>query len=237
MKYLIGSYEFENATVAVQRTPVRVAGSLLRLNILTHNITGRLRADTTSALDAMLNNFEGVFNANGVSQVGLFFDDGSPTQHVIQNAATADGIKLIAGPNYPEGRGAEYALYRTVQFTLQAEVRNLSVDLVTFQETISISGGTRPSTWLLPADGNPPIRQRLVRVPYVVTQQGNAETYSPVFAWPNPLGEEPDEIQQTNVGPQFSEGGLAVNRWQWSYRWTTLQSGGGALRPTDRRFG
>nr|ADY57863.1 hypothetical protein Plabr_0234 [Rubinisphaera brasiliensis DSM 5305] len=215
--------------------PVRVGGSLLQLMVVTHSVTGKLRADTQAALDTKIATFNSVFNSSNISAVGLYFDNGTPTQHVIQTSATLDGIKLVNGPNYPSGSGAEYSVFRTVQFTLQAEVKSANRDLVQFQETISVSGGTRPSTWLLPADGSLPIRQRLVRIPYTITQAGSAETYRSTFAWPDPLGEEPDTISQTAAGAEYNRGGQATYRWSWDYQWTTLTTPAATLRPNDRR--
>jgi len=223
--------------VQVKHTPNRVNNSLLRLMVITHTVTGKLRASSQSELHNMIGAFESVFTSSYPSEVGLFFENGSPTKHIIRTSATLDGIKVIDGPNYPNGQGAEYSLFRTVQFTLQAEVKDVNRDLVQFQETISVSGGTRPSAWLLPADGSLPIRQRLVRVPFTITQSGSAETYSPTFAFPGAMGEEPDEISQVHVGAETNQGGMATHRWQWNYRWTTTTAPSAVtLQPTDRRI-
>ncbi|MFG0240090.1 MAG: hypothetical protein ACF8CY_03405 [Gimesia chilikensis] len=239
MKYILGNYELEHAKLIISQDPVRIGGSLLRLMVIRHSVTGKLRADTQAQLEQKIAAFENVFSSSYVAQVGLYKDDGSPSEHIINNAATLDGIKLIAGPSYPVGDGAEYSLFRTVSFTLQAEVKDPNRDLIQFQETISVSGGSRPSAWLLPADGTvtEQDRQRLVRTPYVVTQSGSAETYSNVFSFPGALGGiELDEQSQVHAGAEFNQGKLATHRWQWNYRWTAAEVPSAAiLQPTDRR--
>lgn len=236
MKYTIGNYTLSNATLQVQHRPVRLSNSLLQLMVITHNVSGKIRAATQAELHQQIGNFEAAFSQSNIAHAGLFFDNGTPTHHLIRTSATLDGIKLIDGPNYPVGIGAEYAAFRTIQFSLQAEVRNTALNLLNFQESLSISGGTRPSAWLIPADENSsPIQQRLPRVPYVITQSGSAESYSQAFIFPNPLGEEPDEATKTNSGPEYSAGRMATYKWQWSYRWSTIQNPAG-LYPTDRRI-
>lgn len=235
MKYILGNFVLNNATIQVQHRPVRLGNSLLHMMVITHNVTGKIRAATQSELHQQIGAFEAAFRQSYVDQVGLFFDSGAPTHHVIQTRATLDGIKLIDGPSYPQGTGAEYSVFRTVSFSLQAEIKNTSLNMINFQESLTITGGTRPSAWLIPADEQIwPIRQRLPRVPYVITQSGSAETYSIAFSFPDFLGEEPDEISKTNSGPEYSGGKLATRRWQWSYRWSTIQNPTG-IYPTDRR--
>lgn len=235
MKYILGSYVLENVALQVTHRPIRLSGSLLQMMVITHAVTGKLRADTVSELEAMIFELEAALAAGSYLAAGLYHENNNPTAHVMRTAATLDGIKLIDGPNYPVGQGAEYSVFRTVQFSIQAEIKNQNIDLVQFTESISINGGTRPSAWLIPADERIwPIRQRLPRVPYVITQSGTAETYSLAFAFPDPLFGEPDEVTKTNTGAEFAAGRQATRKWAWSYRSTSIQNPSGIF-PTDRR--
>lgn len=236
MYYLVGSYRLENATLTVEQTPVRVGGSLVSMTIITHHVTGKIRAANQQALHAQIGNLLSALAAGSVFQAGLYNDNGQATHHVMQSAATLDGIKLTQGPDFPEGSGAEYSVFRTVQFTLQAEIINPAISgLLSFSEAITTSGGTRPSIWHIPADERiSAIRQRLPRVPYAIMQSGTAETRTNSFAWPPALGGiEADDIQRTVIGPECSMGKLATYRWQWTYTGTSLSSP--ALNPQDRR--
>ncbi len=102
-----------------------------------------------------------------------------------------------------------------------------------FQETVSVSGGTRPTAWLLPADGGKPIGQRLVKTPYFITQSGTAETYANSFIFPFPLISDPDETQQSVAAPESAAGKAGTWKYQWNYRMSTAQLGG-IPRPNTR---
>ncbi len=234
MKYILGNYEFNEVQATFSQQPVRISGSLVRLTVLTHNVKCKLRADTQSALDAMIADAIAALSGPG-GDSGLYLDDGTPTQHVILNANTLDGIKLISGPNFTQGAGAEYSLFRTLEFTLEAKIKNNDLNLVQFQESVSVVGGTRPTAWLLPADGSQPIGQRLVKTPYIVTQSGSAESYENSFIFPFPLISDPDDMQQAVSAPESAAGGLGTWKYQWNYKMSTALLGG-VPRPNIRNL-
>jgi hypothetical protein len=235
MKYLVGGYVLDNMQFSMAQQPVRLSNSLLQMTVITHQVIGKLRAATQAQLDTKIRGLENALRSGSYAAAGLYFDNNQPTAHILTTSNTLDGIKLTSGPNYPNGSGAEYSVYRTVQFSLQAEVLAQNRNLLQFRETITVNGGTRPSVWLIPAEERfKPIRQRLPRIPYSVTQTGTAETYSAAFAYPVPLGDEPDEQSTTQSGPEFSAGRQATRQWSWTYRWTTIQNPSGVF-PTDRR--
>ena len=233
MKYYLGNYVLDNVEVTFTEQPVRIANSLVRLTVLTHNVKCKLRSDTQTGLDTLIAEAMAALRGPG-GDVGLYLEDGTPTQHVIIAADTLDGIKLTSGPNFPQGAGAEYSLFRTMDFTLVAEIKNPNLNLIQFQETFSGSGGTRPTSWLLPADGSDPISQRLVRTPAFITQSGSAETYLPGFIVPLALNGDPDEKSLTITGPEAAAGKAGTWKYKWSYRMSTAKLT--AVPTPDRRI-
>ncbi len=108
MIYKLGNYTFNEVQATFSQQPVRIAGSLVRLTVLMNKVKCKLRADSQAALDAMIAGAKAAITG-GEGDAGLYLDDGTPTQHIILNANTLDGIKLVSGPNFMQGAGAEYS--------------------------------------------------------------------------------------------------------------------------------
>jgi hypothetical protein len=115
----------------------------------------------------------------------ILCDDGTAAIY-LPNATAFGGVRVIEGPDYPEGAGVEFAVKRKFRFVVQATYPITAAGLpllVTYEETVSFRGGGPLIVWMQPVNG-PPIRQIAAEAtPYYATQSGNAVG---LLGWPAP---------------------------------------------------
>ncbi len=161
MIYKYGSHAHQNNEVALtvaKRVVESERGERLS-TIITHTLEGFLKADTQAELTAEIVALEKAYEKNGVS-AGLFYDNGSTkTPHYIDKNSSFGGMRVIEGPSYPDGTGAEYATYRTYRIVLQAEVAEAEENVTDFREKVTFSGGGPKIVFQQPIIG-PPIRSK-----------------------------------------------------------------------------
>jgi hypothetical protein len=167
------------------------------------SISGRLYNKTGSAagMAAIIEEFEEAYAQTGQDLV-LELDDGRPSHHAIYARNTLGGIRIVAIPEYPEGRQGEYVSYRS--YTLRAEAvipyfatKSLFIE---FSERISISGGG--ARWgVAEVNRGPGVRQRLrTHSKCSATQSGSATYFSdwppvPGPIWPYALVDELPDLE------------------------------------------
>ena len=151
-------------------------------------------------------------------------DDGQPSSTQLLNASSVSGVRVISGPDFTnEARDSEYVTQRTVRFEVGGEylIRGTENALVSFTETVNMSGDGGPNRhWRFPING-PPIRQ--VVTPYsliTASQSGSAVGHTrrpvpPAPLWPDYLVHPRQTQTQTTPEPH----GRAWLNWpvQWSY--------------------
>ncbi len=176
-----------------------------------------------SLMTAALNALETAYEINGLD-FALYQDDGTPTVHGIESAATIGGTRVVTPVTYPIGRGAEYSTFRNYEVAVEALLPNVLVGLVSWSETLNFIGGGPAYAFLQTLTG-PAVKQQLCeQTTYKATQSGMAiGAYSyPLPSdplWPYAL--HPDRARITQVSPRRvgATGLIQFQNFQthWSY--------------------
>lgn len=114
--------------------------------------------------------------AYGGSDFKVVNDSGTLLRLSIASSGTLGGIRIIRPPSFPSNKDGAYATFMPYQISLQADVPVTNPDtvLVSFQETLSFSGGGPVYEYLETRVG-PPQRQRVTdQSVYMATQEGSA---------------------------------------------------------------
>jgi hypothetical protein len=182
LKY--GSYQHaaNEASVVISKDTVFSEAGTARGLRERWNIQGRLQADDQAALTAAIGALEAAY-AVQAQDVGFYVDDGQPTSHRIESAATLGGVRVISPPSFPQGQGAEYSTFRTYSIVLEAEWLDTQAGLLSWHESIRFSGGGPQFGHLEPINGQP-VKQLLKQATtYRAVQSGEAVGY---LAYPVP---------------------------------------------------
>lgn len=137
-------------------------------------IEGRLEGANQAAISTAIDALESGYNQN-VSRFALKLDSGDDSSHVIEASNTLDGIRVTKPPFYPVGRGAEYATFRNyaIQVTATVLTGNTGSSFVSFNETITYTGGGTRDVIMTPLVG-PPVRVRTAtQTPVLIVQAGS----------------------------------------------------------------
>lgn len=184
-------------------------------------IEGFLQAADVPSLTTAINQLVNGYTTQGFTQgVGLFNDDGSPTSHVILPGQTLAGIKVIEGPSFEDWHGAEYTSYRRYRLRLEAEIRDHTVRLLAFTESLTLEGGGPRRLVKELLAGLPQEQIVALYTPFRAMQIGSAVGQ---FAYPAPpppifpLAEQQPERKITPKTPKRD--GLTYTEYQidWSY--------------------
>lgn len=212
-----------------------VAAKLPRFNdggqVVSHvhrfRIEGFLQAASQAALTTALNALKAAYEIQG-QDAALLLDDGlTPTHHVLTNSATLGGVRVVEGPSFPEGRGAEYGGFRHYRLTLEAEVpvSGYAGLLIFFEESVSFQGGGPRFVYLQTLTG-PPQKQTVAdNSPFAAVQSGTSVGYAGYPIVPGPLWPNSEHRGQRHIhygspkrsgpagSPQYSEYEVS-----WSYQ-------------------
>lgn len=179
------------------------------------------QSEISSSLLQLRRNF-GVDGGN----LGLYFADGSATDHVIRSGDTIGGV-VVKALNFPTPRGAEYATYRTFELICEAEYRDAEKELLDFSERLTFSGGGPRFVFLQPLTGDPVKQQVAQRTPYRVVQSGYALGYSryptrqpPI--WPGALHADKSPIEEES--PRDWRNVRTHYRTTWRYLFESVAS-------------
>lgn len=80
---------------------------------------------------------------NDGKDAGLYYDDGTPTFHVLPSSNSVNGVQVVK-LDYLKDDGAENNIQRTVDIILQAEYLQIEVGISQFQEMIHNVGNCGP---------------------------------------------------------------------------------------------
>lgn len=150
------------------------------------DIEGRYHADSQAALISGLSTLVTAYSTHG-KDLYLKYDDGT-TLHYLLTADCVGGTKVVAGPSFPEGRGAEASTYRTYAISVEGEVElDESPGIIQWQETISWYGGGPMYTFLQVLNGLPQKQLVAQSTPYEAEQSGSAIGYGGYPSPPNPI--------------------------------------------------
>lgn len=160
----------------------------------------------------------------------LMCDDGTPSSCRLLNAGSVTGVRIMS-VSTPEGTGPQFASFRTIQFTAEAQYEIVPGFnyLVSYQETVSYIGNGGPAHVVVPTLDGLLVRQVTTPVtPFRASQTGTAVGLlaTPNFGgpsgavpprWPMALLNENSTVARTS--PQ-RRGLRSINYGvQWSYQY------------------
>lgn len=229
----IGTYTHRigEPQITITKRPVVTDGGLPVAHTHTWTIQGKLlgtgQADMTTKINALITAYQQVD-----PNVTLLLSDGTtPSSHLIVASQTRGGVRIVQGPDFPDGGGAEYATKRSFSVQIEAEIPVSAPQntLMTFTESLSGWGGGPRDTLIETMIGTP-IRQRLRNATiYHAIQSGVAIGYT---TWPNPPGPlfpaamlEAPRISRDS--PERIGTGFKNYRTSWEYRFQSALPIGG----------
>jgi hypothetical protein len=207
--------------------------NVLRGELHRVELNGRLQGTDTADLLVKMAALEAAYRLHG-KDIGLYYDDNSIHQ-ILRSADTIGGTRSM-GVRYPTGRGAEAGNYRSYELVVEGTKQAGASGILTWQETLSPSGGGPLYGWLTCQTG-PPYQDIIAQqTPYEMIQSGSATglgSYpdAPGPIWPGlidgiaspPVRGTPQRRGQEG-GTQFTEYPIA-----WSYRFKSATPFSGAL--------
>jgi len=216
-----GSYihDTNEAAVTIARVPQYNEGGIQTGFRETWRIRGILQAATADLLSISIRLLNVAYSIQD-RNIGLFFDNGFPTAHVLLSSRTLGGIRVVDGPNWPEGEGAEYSTFRTYEITLEGDVPDRRIGLLAWTESITFSGGGPRFVMQQPLNGIP-VRQKVAEAtPFQAQQVGAAVGHFsyPIASAPLwPADEHRDQRRIERGQPKRHGNGYAEFPIQWSY--------------------
>ena len=207
--------------MVISKRPVLSDSGVPVAHIETWTITGMLLASSSSLLDDAIAEMIEAYSVDR-QDIALLFTDESDTQHTIENSSTKGGVRIIDGPNFPNGKANEYVNKREYNLTIEAEipVTQPLTGVVSFTETLTTFGGG-PRVAVIERAIGLPIAQTTRRATiYEAIQSGSATGYSGLPAIPGPLfpNAQYDNPRISVVSPKRR--GLSFTHYQvsWEYR-------------------
>ena len=224
MFFRYGGYTHANNEVelaSVQRSYSASQAGSQRMRREVWTLKGEIQAASQAALTTALASLEAAYAKDG-GDLTFFLDDGTtPTQHAIVSGQSLGGTRVLSLV-YPQGRGAEYATFRTYEIQIEAEfLIAQSNGLVSWQEAITFTG-TGGSDWAVTEvlNGPPVIEQVGTHTLCTASQDGSAvgELQYPIppgpFAPANELGKN---RRFTPTAPKLYNGKLVEWGMAWHY--------------------
>jgi hypothetical protein len=202
-------------------------------------IDGKLHAADQSALTAALNQLQVAYSTNGLN-LGLYFENGSPTSHVLDSAQAIGGVRIVEF-GYPDGgRGsAEYSTFRSYRIVAEGDFPDTSIALLSYSEVLTFEGGGPRFVFLQTLNGLPQRQQVAQATPFRVTQAGEAVGHlvrplpNPPI-WPQAEHRDQRRIERPTpkaVGPQGQVSYMEYPvRWSYFFESATELVGGSQAR-------
>ena len=154
----------------------------------TMQLAGEIRGSSQSVMRSEINRMARAFLVDG-SDSGLLHDDGSPSVHYLTSAGSLTGVKVLRSPSFNKTDPAEYATYRSFNFTVQADYRIVdAASLYDFVESVAYHGNCGPRKVQVELDSGFPdeqiVSQRTVQT---IVQTGRAVGLYDYPSTPSPL--------------------------------------------------
>lgn len=201
---------------------------VIRSQVETWSITGKLHADTPAELTTAINALQAAYNRPGQDAV-ILLDGGTESAHKITSSQTLGGTK-VTRLSFPDFNGGEYATFRSYQIELEAEYevnRDSQNVLVTYEETVTAtSGGER---WIImPTLTGPGQRQTVQQQsPYKFSQVGRAIGLGGYPMWPGPMFPADEHIDQRQISlksPTVNGNQQREYEVTWSYQFESISN-------------
>ena len=159
MYFKYGSYQHADSTVDLtQMSAQRMHSPRNRLVFTrwTMYVEGHFCVSGQDNIRTTIQNFEYAYRDDW-EDAGLYHDDGTPSAHVLTNANSINGVRVLR-VTYPRNE-AEYATGRSFQITFQADYMNIEDEIYSFEETLQFLGECGPSWQFVPVSVGEPIFQ------------------------------------------------------------------------------
>lgn len=221
MFFRYGSYQHASGEVAlasIRKLPAYATSGFRVGTRVLWTIEGALHAANAAALTTAINLLEAYY-VPGPFDAGLFEDSGAATAHYIPAGSTLGGWKTEI--LYPDGRGAEYALYRKYSINLECTLNEAESQLMEFQERYEYGGGG-PKHAVLETLYESAVRQQTVAsAKWTASQTGSALGWlarptPPPALFPNALVESPRIVRESPRS--FNRGRPTEWPVSWSYQ-------------------
>jgi hypothetical protein len=176
LKYGTYSHAQDTVSLAVTREPVRNERDQRYAVRERWTIDGWLTGADAAALTTAIDALETAYATDGQNLI-LYLNDGvTPTSHSLASASALGGVRIISGPEYPEGAGAEYAVIRNFRITAEALFEDSSPQaLVDYSETIQVTGTGGARRVVIPVlVGSPIVQETATATPVFISQDGQA---------------------------------------------------------------
>ena len=225
MKLRYGTYTHDTgeATVAISRDPIlNEAGEIVELRER-WDVSGFLQAPSPSELTSKIEALRNAYSVNG-RNLSLIFDNGTATAHSIKTALTSGGTRVVSGPNFPIGDGAEYSTFRSYSIALEAILKfSNGESLISWQQTLTLIGGGPRFVHLQTLRGLPRKQFTAQSTPYRATQTGSAVGrfgYPPPAAPLFPADEQVDKRIIRPASPKRIGSGAYLDYTDYRIDWT-----------------
>lgn len=227
MQLVVGSISFAANSAEVTRAVRTVRAPTMRPLRYVNRVSVRvyLLADGQAALSALETSVSNALALLDQAGGDIVFrqDSGAASGIVLTHADSISGVRIIDGPKFPEGNGAEYVNRRTCEFTAEAEyvIQNAANAVLSWREQIQITGTGGPATRCRPAINAKPVRQ--IIYPYSVVRavqigQAVGHTVRPTPPGPfAPAFELEDQRTITPGSPRRLGNGLIEPSISWVY--------------------
>lgn len=177
----IGDYTHEigGPQLAITQRPVLSEGGVPLAQIHAWQIQGIVTGSGQSDLDGKIADLLEAYRQTNFDATLLLSDGVTPSQHRLRSRDAVGGVRVASGPDFPEGKGAEYATRRTFAVTLEAEIPVSAAEtaLLHFRETLSLFGGDRRIAWTETKQGPPRAQVTRRQSVYHAVQSGQAVGY------------------------------------------------------------
>lgn len=233
LKYGSYSHGSNECAIAISKQAIHTPDHGLTAVVERWEIMGELHAATVAALTTAINALEAAYATHG-GDLALYEDGGTITSHAIISNQTNSGTKIVQPPHYPEGKGAEYATFRSYAIVVEAERPVVATGLISYAETISTQGTGGPEWgYLLPITG-PPQPQVFTQFSIAtIVQEGYAVALD-AYPLANPPVLPNDEIgslRRIRYELPRRNSQERISRWSYTFQGPQVP---GALRPRIR---
>ena len=199
------------------------------------DVQGRLHASTQAAVSTSINALQAAYKIHNQA-IGLYFESGTPTSHVLNPLSTMGGTRVAQPPSFPEGRGAEYSTFRNYTLAVEAEVYDYSEPLLSWTEVLSFQGDAGP-TWgfLLPINAAPQKQLFTQASTQTVTQRGMAIGNNQYISAPGPLWPEHEHAELRVIEHELPATNTKerVTRWSYAFEAAAPQSASPTTSPIN----
>lgn len=223
--FMYGNYQHDNDEVVLTSMEIvpRFSERGMRMETTYRlNLYGELIATGTELLQK-IEELATVYSVDNLS-AGLYMDDGTPTIHRLpqDDPNNISGVRVVHRA-WPVGDAAELATVRTFSIRLEATYRDISSEILYFQEVIRHYGNGGPEWRMQHFAAGPP-------VPVVIAQQtsqkieqsGMCVGYDgyPLVRVPRPILPQWEHREQRvfdTLSPHFNGAGFSEYGVRWVY--------------------